>query len=73
MSYLGRKPIKIPNQVKITLENNRLSVEGPLGSNERVIHSKIELDIKGDLLTVKQPKRSNMFLCGGFIENLLQI
>lgn len=71
MSYLGRKPIKIPNQVEITLENNKLSVEGPLGSNKRVIHSEIEIDIKGDLLTVKRPKEKQYVSLWGLYRKLI--
>ena len=64
MSYLGRKPIKIPNKVKLELQNNVLFVEGPLGSTKRAIHKEIKLDIKNDTLIVNKPKEKQYLSMG---------
>jgi large subunit ribosomal protein L6 len=71
MSYLGRKPIKIPDQVKVTLKANKLFVEGPLGSNERIIHPKVGLHIKGDILTVKRPREKQHVALWGLYRKLI--
>ena len=41
MSYLGRKPIKIPEHVNINVTGNTLLVEGPLGSWEREVNNRV--------------------------------
>jgi large subunit ribosomal protein L6 len=71
MSYLGRKPIKIPNQVKLTLKENVLFVNGPLGSNERIIHPEIRLDIKDNVLTVEKPKEKQYISLWGLYRKLI--
>ena len=38
MSRIGRMPITLPSGVEVTQEGNRLTVKGPLGTLERVLH-----------------------------------
>ena len=71
MSYLGRKPIKIPNKVKLELQDNVLFVEGPLGSTKRAIHKGIKLDIKNDTLIVNKPKEKQYLSLWGLYRKLI--
>jgi large subunit ribosomal protein L6 len=71
MSYLGRKPIKIPDQVELTFKKNILFVKGPLGSNKRVIHPKIELNINDAVLIVQQPKEKQYNSLWGLYRKLI--
>ena len=41
MSKLGKKPIQIPKDTKITLETGKLKLNGPMGSKELTINEKI--------------------------------
>ena len=71
MSYLGRKPIKIPDKVKLELRDGVLFIEGPLGSTEREIHKEIKLDIKNDALIVNKPKEKQYFSLWGLYRKLI--
>ncbi len=53
MSRVGKKPIKLPDSIKITYEHNNLKVEGKKGVLERSIHSSVVLHINDGLLTVQ--------------------
>ena len=55
MSYLGRKPIKIPEHVNIKMAGNSLLVEGPLGSWKRKVDSRILFEINETNLTIQKP------------------
>ena len=55
MSYLGRKPIKIPEHVNINITGNTLLVEGPLGSWEREVNNRINFLILENEIFIKKP------------------
>ena len=71
MSYLGRKPIKIPSQVNLVLEGNVLLVEGPLGSLKRKIDNEINVQIDNDTLVVKKPLKKKHFSLWGLYRKLI--
>ena len=71
MSYLGRKPIKIPSQVNLVLEGNVLLVEGPLGSLKRKIDNEINVQIDDDTLVVKKPLKKKHFSLWGLYRKLI--
>jgi len=52
MSRVGKKPIGIPEKVKISYENNVLSVQGEKGILTRTIHPDVQLNIEKTSLTV---------------------
>jgi len=56
MSRIGKKPIIIPEKVKINIEGNSLSVEGPLGSLRHCFPSVLSLELKDKELLVKRNK-----------------
>jgi len=57
MSRIARKPIKIPEKVKVKLSGNCLSVGGPKGELTQELHRNIEIDLneKDGLLSVACP------------------
>lgn len=52
MSRVGKRPIPIPDSVKVTYNSRLLSVNGPQGGLTRVIHPDVELDVKDGLINV---------------------
>jgi large subunit ribosomal protein L6 len=47
MSRIGKLPIKIPQEVKISIAGPRVSVEGPLGKNEKVFDGSVTITLDG--------------------------
>ncbi len=47
MSRIGKKPILIPENVEIKLENNRIIIKGPKGELQREIRPDVKIGIKG--------------------------
>ncbi len=54
MSRVGRKPIEIPDGVKITQDNSKITVEGPKGTLARDIPKEVELSIEKDTIVVNR-------------------
>lgn len=52
MSRVGKKPIEIPEKVKISYSDKVLSVQGAKGTLTRKIHSDVHLNIDDKLITV---------------------
>ena len=67
MSKLGKKPIQIPKDTKITLETGKLKLNGPMGSKELTINEKIfsttiskENNLILDLINKKNKDKDSM-------------
>lgn len=45
MSRIGKKPILLPKEVKVTFEDSTLTVKGPKGTLTRTIHPAVLLEI----------------------------
>jgi large subunit ribosomal protein L6 len=45
MSRIGKKPILLPKEVKVTYDNSSLTVKGPKGTLTRTIHPMVDLEI----------------------------
>ena len=54
MSRIGKEPIKIPESVKIDVNNQTIKVKGPKGELVRDIHPYIKVDIEDNVLLVKR-------------------
>lgn len=52
MSKIGKKPIKIPKDVQIKMDNGLVLVNGPKGELKRLIPGSVELKIEGEELRV---------------------
>lgn len=54
MSRVGKKPIAVPDNVKLTVDENIVIVEGPKGKLEQKIHHRIEVEVKDNEILVKR-------------------
>ncbi len=55
MSRIGKKPIDIPDGVKVKLEGTRVSVEGPKGNLSRTMVSGIAMELEDKQIIIKRP------------------
>jgi len=55
VSRVGKKPIVIPDGVKVTQEGNFLKIKGPKGELERQIHPNIGIEIVENQVNVTRP------------------
>lgn len=55
MSRIGRKPITRPENVKVTIEDNIITVEGPKGVLNQQIPQDISIEIEDGQLLVTRP------------------
>ena len=55
MSRIGNKPITIPDGVKVTLNNNVITVKGPKGTLSREITKPIDVKIDNNVINVSRP------------------
>ncbi len=58
MSRVGKKPIVIPKDVKVTLNGNEVKIKGPKGELENVFNRNIGIEIKDNEILVKRPDDS---------------
>ena len=56
MSRIGKMPIAIPAGVTVSLaENNKVTVKGPKGTLERVLHEAMIIKVEGNEVIVSRP------------------
>ena len=55
MSRIGRMPIPLPDGVEVKQEGSRVTVTGPLGTLERVLHPEMTLEREDGTLRVVRP------------------
>ncbi|MDD2388924.1 MAG: 50S ribosomal protein L6 [Desulfobacterales bacterium] len=60
MSRIGKKPISIPDNVKISYKDRFLTVQGEKGKMSRTIHPFIDLNINQDVLLVVMEKKDRI-------------
>lgn len=63
MGRIGKFPIPIPAQVKVTINNNTVAINGPKGALERKIPPSLNILIEGNEIKVASEK-ANEALCG---------
>ncbi len=66
MSRVGKKPIFIPNSVKVTYSEKLLSVKGEKGILTRLLHTAVDLNIENQTInvTIKKDNRDSKALQG---------
>lgn len=52
MSRIGKKPIEIPEGVKIEISEKEIKVSGPKGELKQVIHPEIKVEVKDNKILV---------------------
>ena len=55
MSRIGRKPVTIPEKVKVAVSGTTLAVEGPKGSLQMSVHPRITVKVDGAIVNVTRP------------------
>ena len=55
MSRVGKAEIKIPSGVKVNIQGQAISVEGPKGKLSHTVHREIQFKLEGDVLTFQRP------------------
>lgn len=58
MSRIGKRPVVIPGNVKVSLEGRTVSVEGPKGKLSRVLVPQVSVSIADGVLTVSRINES---------------
>ncbi|OVE80687.1 50S ribosomal protein L6 [bacterium K02(2017)] len=56
MSRIGKQPVTVPEKVKVTLVDGTFEAQGPLGKEGVSISALVDIDIKGDQITVIRKK-----------------
>jgi large subunit ribosomal protein L6 len=77
MSRIGKKIIIIPAGVEVNIQNNRLTIKGPKGSLDMVIHQEVEVDIKNGEIKINKTGKSKKVpaiwgLTRSLIANMIQ-
>ena len=60
MSRLGKKPLSVPKDVKITVNDNKVLVEGPKGKLNYGLPNRINVEVNEDQLLVKRAGDSKL-------------
>ncbi len=55
MSRIGKKPIPIPDGVKVSLQGNTMTVEGPKGKLSMNFHPDMKVTVDGKEIKVERP------------------
>lgn len=58
MSRIGKLPIAIPSDVKISLDGNVMTVAGPKGTLSQQLHERMTIAVETDLIKVNRPSDS---------------
>jgi large subunit ribosomal protein L6 len=54
MSRIGRKPIVVPNGVKVEIKDGTVVIQGPKGTLQRVLNRRISLELNNGQIIVKK-------------------
>jgi large subunit ribosomal protein L6 len=55
MSRIGRKPVTVPEKVKVAIQGTTLKVEGPKGALTLSVHPRITVKVEGAEVKVTRP------------------
>lgn len=74
MSRIGKKPIQIPEKVKITIDNETLTVNGPKGTLTRGLNPAVKISIQDGILHVApdDPDNRKVVALQGMYRALIQ-
>lgn len=59
MSRIGKKPISIPEGVKVQLSGTKLHIEGPKGKMDLNVHPRMNVTVEGTQVVVNRPTNTN--------------
>ncbi|MBM3157509.1 MAG: 50S ribosomal protein L6, partial [Chloroflexi bacterium] len=55
MSRVGKRPIKVPKGVEVSIKGNEIKVKGPKGELSRAFHEDMSVSLKDGVLSVSRP------------------
>ena len=55
MSRIGNKPITVPEGVEVSVDGQKITVKGPKGTLERVIHPSMTIKLEDNVITISRP------------------
>ena len=55
MSRIGNKPITVPEGIEVKLDGKKVTVKGPKGTLEKVVHNNIDVKFENGVITVTRP------------------
>jgi large subunit ribosomal protein L6 len=55
MSRIGKLPVPIPSEVKVNLDGQTLTVEGPKGSLKKSFHPEMTIAVEDNAIVVRRP------------------
>jgi large subunit ribosomal protein L6 len=55
MSRIGKKPITVPQSVKVTIDGQKIHVEGPKGKLDLNAHPRVKITMSNGVIEVKRP------------------
>lgn len=55
MSRIGKLPVAIPADVKVSLDGNKMTVQGPKGTLSQNLHERMAIAVETDRITVTRP------------------
>jgi large subunit ribosomal protein L6 len=55
MSRIGKKPVTIPEKVKVSLQGTTLQVQGPKGALNMSVHPRITVKVEGSEVKITRP------------------
>lgn len=59
MSRIGKKPIPIPQGVKVQISGTKVHVEGPKGKMDLNVHPRMKITMDGSQILVNRPTNTN--------------
>lgn len=77
MSRIGKRPIQVPDKIKVKVESGKIFAEGPKGKLDWVLPSSVEIQVNGSELIVKKLKddkigNANHGLARACISNMIK-
>jgi large subunit ribosomal protein L6 len=58
LSRIGKIPIRIPDKVDVTINDNLISCKGPKGELSFKFHDEMKVQVEGDVIEIKRPSDS---------------
>jgi len=71
MSRIGKQPIKLPDNVEVSVAYDTISVKGPKGELSQLIHPEVDVEITDKEIIVRRKKEGNSSAVWGLMRALI--
>lgn len=55
MSRIGKRPVNVPSDVKVSLQGQHVNLQGPKGKMDLTVHPRIKVSLKENQIFVQRP------------------